>query len=221
MFSSASVATVIAYEKANVELNITSEDYYVTFITEEANTNLKVGDKILKFNGEDYDPVKVANHIQSLNPGDEIKLIVKRDDKEVSTTSKIVLIEEQKFIGIVITTIKNFDKKNIVTFSPEKNESGPSGGLMMSLGIYNSITEKDITNGKKICGTGTIDYDGTVGEISGVKYKIMGANKDKCDIFLVPTENYEEAKNTKDKFKYDIEIKSVKTFDDALAYLTK
>ena len=34
MFSSASVATVIAYEKANVELNITSEDYYVTFITD-------------------------------------------------------------------------------------------------------------------------------------------------------------------------------------------
>ena len=221
IFSSASVATVLAYEKAEVDLEITSEDYYVTYITEEADTNLKVGDKILKFNGEDYDPIKVALHIETLNEGDELKLTVKRDGKEMEISSKIVLIENQKFIGIVITTIKNFDKKNVVTFAPDKNESGPSGGLMMSLGIYNSITESDITKGRKICGTGTIDYDGTVGEISGVKYKVMGANKDKCDIFLVPEANYEEAKQTKEKFDYDIKVKSVKTFDEALEYLSK
>ena len=31
-----------------------------------------------------------------------------------------------------------------------ENESGASGGLMMSLGIYNSITNEDITKGRKI-----------------------------------------------------------------------
>ena len=45
----------------------------------------------------------------------------------------------------------------------------------MALMIYNALTEQDLTNGKKIVGTGTIERDGSVGVIGGVKYKIMGA----------------------------------------------
>ena len=41
---------------------------------------------------------------------------------------------------------------------------------------------------------GTIDEDGNVGAIGGVKYKMLGAQKDGADIFFVPKENYDEAK---------------------------
>ena len=34
----------------------------------------------------------------------------------------------------------------------------------MSLTIYNELTEEDITKGRKIVGTGTIDIHGKVGE---------------------------------------------------------
>ena len=37
----------------------------------------------------------------------------------------------------------------------------------------------------------------------------------------MPKENYEEAKNTINKFNYDIELKQVTTFDEALNYLKK
>lgn len=221
LYSSASIATVLAYEKAGEELEITSTDRFVTFIFEEAKTDLKVGDKIIKFNGKDYNPEEVAKYITTLELGDTIKLTVLRDEEEIETTSEIVEIEGGKYMGIVVTTILNFDKENVVTFEPEANSSGASGGLMMTLGIYNSLTKEDITKGRKICGTGTIDYNGTVGEISSVKYKVMGADKDKCDVFLVPEINYEEAKSTKDKFKYDLEIVSVNTLDEALEYLSK
>lgn len=55
---------------------------------------------------------------------------------------------------------------------------------MMSLAIYNYLTENDITHGLKIAGTGTIDADGNVGTIGGIEYKIKGAIKNKVDVFL-------------------------------------
>ena len=58
-----------------------------------------------------------------------------------------------------------------------------------------------------------------VGEIGGVKYKLMGAVSSKADIFFVPKENYKEALDTKNKYKYDIEIVEVGTLEEAIKYL--
>lgn len=78
------------------------------------------------------------------------------------------------------------------------------------------ITDEDIIKERKIAGTGTISYDGTVGEIDGIKYKIMGAAKDNVKIVFVPTANYEEAIMTKNKYKYDLEIVRVDTLKKQL-----
>ena len=90
----------------------------------------------------------------------------------------------------------------------------------MTLTIYSYLNNIDLTHGKKIVGTGTIDRNGNVGEISGIKYKLMGAVKEKADIFLVPQgENYIEARNLKNEKSYDIDIVPVETFKEALKYL--
>lgn len=70
-----------------------------------------------------------------------------------------------------------------------------------------------------INGAGTIDIDSNVGEIGGVKYKLMGAFSNKADIFFVPKDNYEEAVKVKKKFNYKIKVVSVDTFEDAINYL--
>ena len=93
---------------------------------------------------------------------------------------------------------------------------------MLTLDIYNKLTKKDITKGRKIVGTGTINSDGTVGEIGGVKYKLMGAVKSHADIFLVPQgSNYQEAIKEAKKKKYHIQILGVKNFQDALNQLNQ
>lgn len=89
----------------------------------------------------------------------------------------------------------------------------------MSLTIYNQLVEKDITKGKKIVGTGTIDINGNVGEIGGVKYKLIGAVKNDADVFMCPEENYEEAKKIAEEKDYDITILSVRTFQEAIEKL--
>ena len=90
---------------------------------------------------------------------------------------------------------------------------------MIALSIYNQNIKEDITKGKNIAGTGTIDLEGNVGEIGGIKHKIIGAVKSGVEIFLIPYENYEEAKKVVEENKYNITIVSVKTFDEALDYL--
>jgi PDZ domain-containing protein len=62
---------------------------------------------------------------------------------------------------------------------------GPSGGLMQALYIYNVLSPVDITRGLKIAGTGTIAYDGTAGDIGGVKQKIAAAYVYGADLFFV------------------------------------
>lgn len=62
---------------------------------------------------------------------------------------------------------------------------GPSGGLLQTLYVYNCLSEEDITHGLKIAGTGTIAYDGTAGDIGGVKQKIATAYVFGVDIFFI------------------------------------
>jgi PDZ domain-containing protein len=91
---------------------------------------------------------------------------------------------------------------------------------MLALTIYNKLTSNDITKGKKIVGTGTISIDGSVGEISGIEYKLKGAVHEKADLFIAPNgDNYKEAMRIKKQKHYDIKIIGVSTFDDAINYL--
>ena len=69
---------------------------------------------------------------------------------------------------------------------------GPSAGMMLALGIYDKLTPGELVNGKHIAGTGTIDPDGTVGAIGGIRQKLYGARDDGATWFLAPQSNCNE-----------------------------
>ena len=94
--------------------------------------------------------------------------------------------------------------------------------MITTLEIYNQLTKNDITKGKKIAGTGTIEEDGTIGEIGGVEHKLLGAETAKTDIFLVPSgKNYKTAVKYKKDKKLKIKLIEVKTINDAINKLNK
>jgi PDZ domain-containing protein len=70
---------------------------------------------------------------------------------------------------------------------------GPSAGLMFALGIIDKVRTEDLTGGRVIAGTGTIDDAGTVGPIGGIPQKLIGASADGATFFLVPSANCAEA----------------------------
>lgn len=90
---------------------------------------------------------------------------------------------------------------------------GPSAGLMFTLGIIDKLEPADLTGGKIIAGTGTIDDNGSVGPIGGIPQKLVGAKKAGAQLFLVPIDNCAEAlKNAVP----GLPMAEVATVDDAL-----
>ena len=100
------------------------------------------------------------------------------------------------------------------------NVLGPSGGLLQTLAIYNKLIKEDITHGLKICGTGTIRYDGECGIIGGIKEKIYTAIDDNMDIFFCPKDNYDEAKEAYNNLSNPkMKLIPVSSFLDCINYL--
>ncbi|TRV76290.1 PDZ domain-containing protein [Streptomyces sp. 130] len=95
---------------------------------------------------------------------------------------------------------------------------GPSAGLMFSLGILDKLTPGQLTGGKFIAGTGTIDDAGKVGPIGGITMKLVGAREAGARYFLTPDDNCEAAAaDTPD----GLTLIRVKTIDDARKSLDK
>ncbi len=214
-------ATIVGFQEANASVSVVSEKVYVSYKTEDAVTNLKVGDQLLSVDGREVvNKESLSALIQSLSVGEEVQIKVRNRGKEYVRTALIQEVGERKLIGVVLTQVSELNTEPLVEFHFSKNESGPSGGLMTALSIYNMLTKEDLTKGKRIVGTGTIELDGSVGSIGGVKYKLKGAVRKKAEIFFVPAgENYEEALKLVEKHHYDIQVVSVSHIDDALMYL--
>ena len=220
MQSSIDNATILAYEKAGKELNITREVNNIVYISDDADTDLEIYDELLTADGiEVNDVAELREIVNSKNEGDTITFLVNRNGKEKECSAKIYNTEDGLKVGVSFLTTYEYETNPEISVATKASESGSSGGLMLTLAIYNAITDEDITKGRTIVGTGTISLDGTVGAIDGVKYKILGAVKSDAEIFLCPMENYEEALSVKEEFDLDIEIHGVATFDEALEYL--
>ena len=215
-------ALLVAYKHSDINYEIKNNKVYVTYIDELAQTGLKIGDQILKVDDQEItDKQTLLAYIASKKVKDKVTITVKDIDGH-NKTRKATLIDvngEPK-VGAVITETFDVKSNKEVKFNFQDRESGSSGGLMLALTIYSHLNEIDLTDGKTIVGTGTIDADGNVGEISGVKYKLIGAVNKGADVFLVPKgENYDDAKKLKKERGYDIDLVPVETFEEALKYL--
>ncbi|TLQ43878.1 YlbL family protein [Streptomyces marianii] len=95
---------------------------------------------------------------------------------------------------------------------------GPSAGLMFALGIVDKLTPTDLTGGKFIAGTGTIDDRGVVGPIGGIEMKLVGARNAGAEYFLTPSDNCAAAASD---IPEGLTLVRVKTIDDATKSLEK
>lgn len=97
---------------------------------------------------------------------------------------------------------------------------GPSAGLFLSLGIIDKLdgdgSGGDLTGGRTIAGTGTIDAAGKVGAVGGVSMKAQGAHRDGASVFLVPKAECAQAAA---EAPGGLRIVPVSTLKDAVASL--
>ena len=220
--SSLNNAVIAAYKLADKEVDISNNKLYVGYIFDDANTNLKIGDEIVSINDIDVSTrADVNNLLNKYNDSDKISIKVINNKKEYKRYAVLTNQDGNNYIGFMPIEIYDYKVSPNVVIKEEKREYGGSGGLMLSLMIYDMLSSKDLAAGKKVAGTGTIDINGNVGAIGGIEFKVKAASKAKADIFFVPKDNYKDAIKYKKDNKLDLKIVSVDSLKDATSYLLK
>jgi PDZ domain-containing protein len=184
-----------------------------------AHGRLREDDLIVSIDGNKVETTcDVGRAVDSHEIGEKVTIVVRRDG-ELRTialsTAEDPRDSRSSFIGVIMDEVNySFDLGFDVSFDTGRI-AGPSAGLMFALALYDRLTPDDLTDGRRIAGTGTIACDGVVGPIGGVQQKVAGAEARGAKIFLAPEGNAAAARAVAD----DIEIVSVATFDDAVEYL--
>ncbi|MDO4996527.1 MAG: S16 family serine protease [Bacilli bacterium] len=208
-------ATYIAYTKAGKDIELTSTKYNVISVMD--GCHLKVKDEVLEIDGNKIDGFDYNEYISSLKVGQKVKIKVLRNNKEKMIETPVRDLNGRLLLGVYLQKVELYHTDPKITFKFKRTESGPSGGLLTTLSIYNQLVNEDITKGLAIAGTGTIDEEGNVGEVGGVDYKLRGAIAGNADVFIVPSgDNYKDVmKIVKDE---DLKIKVIEatTFDEVL-----
>ena len=159
---------------------------------------LKIGDVIVGLNGSPVQTINdLINAISAQPYPAMVHLLVKRAGAEISLDIPLmppVPPAATPKLGIQIETAGfNYNPPFPVSIETNKISGGPSAGLIFTLTVYNSLISQDLTGGRRIAGTGTINLDGSVGPIGGVKQKIFAAEAVGATYFLCPVDNYADA----------------------------
>ncbi|HTJ71865.1 MAG TPA: PDZ domain-containing protein [Actinospica sp.] len=156
----------------------------------------------------------VTGAIQKLTPGAQVTFQISRDGKKQSVTTGTENNGGKAEVGISI------ESENVFPFTVAiqlNNVGGPSAGMMFALGIIDKLTDTNLTGGRVVAGTGTIDASGNVGAIGGIQMKTIGARDAGATVFLAPASNCAEAKANQPA---GLELVKVNTLKDALTALT-
>lgn len=183
-----------------------------------ASPSFQPGDRILRFNGTPLlDSTDLFAQLHALDPATSINVELVRNST--------LLHLDQAFVpgtdpvaptDIVLRAAEPYtDAPFAVTITPHKIVGGPSVGLMFTLTVYDLLTPEDLTNGRRIAGTGTIDFDGNVGPIGGVAQKVAAAEAAGADYFLVPVANADDARSVARR----IQVVEVATVEQAIEIL--
>jgi PDZ domain-containing protein len=184
-----------------------------------AKAGILKGDVLTGVDRKPVDSVCTLRRLTRLRkPGDVVAVTVRRDGAErtfdVHTNTTDVGNDGRPLFGVELGQHDQKQPFPVQIFVPDVG--GPSAGLMFALGIYDRLTVGDLTGGKIIAGTGTIDDEGAVGSIGGIQQKLAAARNHKAEWFLCPAGNYEEALTAKPD---GLKLVKVATLDEALAAL--
>jgi PDZ domain-containing protein len=219
---SAATAVGVGLQLAGYPATISGTGAQVVSIIAESHANglLHPGDVITALSGQ---PVRTSADLIALvkaqQPGATVELRVNQDRAETSLSIPLLPPSSPggaPRLGIAIQTA-GFDVQTPfpVTITPQKIVGGPSAGLMFTLTVYNALSKEDLTGGRKIAGTGTINPDGSVGPIGGVAQKVAAAEAAGATVFLSPAENYADALSAAST----IRIVKISTAQEAIDFL--
>ena len=154
---------------------------------------LEPDDIITAIDGTVVDSAKQLRQKIQDAEGSAVELTVLRagDEKTVKVTPEERTADGKTTWVVGVTLRTDYDFPIDVTIQLD-NVGGPSAGMMFALGIIDTLTPGELNGGEDVAGTGTIEADGTVGPIGGIRQKLYGARDAGADYFLAPESNCDD-----------------------------
>ncbi|MFI0811351.1 S16 family serine protease [Streptomyces echinatus] len=185
-----------------------------TIVVTGPDTRVSLGDVVDDWFRTDR---AVMPHDAVYPSGDTVKEIEKHNLAQMRESQDAATRAALKYLGLSADKVKVTLKLADV--------GGPSAGLLFSLGIIDKLdgdgSGGDLTGGRTIAGTGTIDDAGKVGAVGGVALKTQAARRDGATVFLVPKAECADAEAELPRGLRLVPVTTLKSAVDSLVALEK
>jgi PDZ domain-containing protein len=217
------LAAAVAMGKAGLGTGVTTEGVRIAAIVKDspAEGRLQAGDIIKQLNEHQVASVaELTGYMgQHIKPGNTVSLAVERGVQRLTIEVPTIASSEEAsrpVFGISVQNELHLDVPRKIDYKRYMAHiGGPSHGAMLTLAIIDQLTPGGVTNGWRVAGTGTIEPDGAIGRIGGIKQKAYAVSRTDADVFFVPASQEEEARAGAPQLR----IVGVQTIDDVLAWL--
>ena len=162
-----------------------------------AASALKADDRIVKVGENQIETLTDVPKAVNASNGSPIDVTVERDGTQQTFKLTPVRSSDNSRWILGAGLKQSYDLPAHVQYNLD-GVGGPSAGLMLALGTVDKLSEGTLLADEDaggdpyrsyISGTGTIDADGKVGAIGGIKYKILATGRYGARYFLAPKEN--------------------------------
>jgi PDZ domain-containing protein len=218
MQRSQQVAAAVALRELGYDVVARAIGARVEFVNADAPAakELRSGDVIVAVEGRRVTaPGGLRRAVRAAGIGDVLRVTYRRGDERKTANVRTVRGDEgTPIIGVIVSQAADI-KLPLDVEIDTGGVGGPSAGLAFALDLMEELG-RDVDRGQKIAVTGSLELDGTVGAIGGVKQKTIGVEREGIDVFLVPAgDNAREAREHAD----DVRIVAVESFQQALRAL--
>jgi Lon-like protease len=219
MQRSEQIASVVALRALGYHVVATPRGVLVTAVSPDVPAAKKIDaqDVIVAANGVPVrTPAELRREIGHLEPGDDVRLTIRRDGKIEDVT--VQTIRDQRTGRTIVGILVDQDAKIELPFKVGidlGDVGGPSAGLPFALEIARQLG-RNVTHGCRIAATGELALDGSVLPIGGIEQKTIGVRRAGVDYFLVPVG---ENASTAEKYADGLHVIPVDSFQQALRKL--
>jgi Lon-like protease len=146
---------------------------------------LQAGDLITGIDGRRIDTsCDVGRAVEAAGVDGQLHLTVRRGDASEQVVLHTTSNAGTAYVGVEMRDVNYRFEPQVEVGFRTGDVAGPPAGLMFALALYDRLTAADLTGGRTVAGTGTIECDGGVGAIGGVEQKVAAAEMRDADIFL-------------------------------------
>ncbi len=225
MDTSKQEAMRLALERLGYDVPVTIDGVVIVAVQDgsAADGVLEAGQTIVSIDGQPIDDINdVTRLMDGKLPGTTVRLGVEPASRKQVQSVDVELgaSPDEPDRGLIGVNLQPRNPQYQFPFDisiDSGNVGGPSAGLAFTLAVLDVMSPGELTGGLKVAVTGTIDAQGDVGPVGGVRQKTAAVIDAGYDVFLVPAD---EADQARARAGDALRVVPVDTLSDALDALS-